>query len=30
MSIAPIQWDHWRSFIAVAEAGSLSTAARWG
>jgi DNA-binding transcriptional LysR family regulator len=23
-----IQWDHWRSFIAVAEAGSLSAAAR--
>ncbi|MCC5968994.1 MAG: LysR family transcriptional regulator [Pararhodobacter sp.] len=28
MSIAPIQWDHWRSFIAVAEQGSLSAAAR--
>ncbi|WP_209428047.1 LysR family transcriptional regulator [Pararhodobacter sp. SW119] len=28
MSIAPIQWDHWRSFIAVAEHGSLSAAAR--
>ena len=27
MSIPPIQWDHWRSFIAVAEAGSLSAAA---
>jgi len=28
MSNAPIQWDHWRSFIAVAEQGSLSAAAR--
>lgn len=28
MSIVPIQWDHWRSFIAVAEEGSLSGAAR--
>lgn len=28
MSITPIQWDHWRSFIAVAEAGSLSGGAR--
>jgi DNA-binding transcriptional LysR family regulator len=28
MSTAPIQWDHWRSFIAVAEQGSLSAAAR--
>ena len=28
MSTTPIQWDHWRSFIAVAEAGSLSAAAR--
>ncbi|MFN3954026.1 MAG: LysR family transcriptional regulator [Pararhodobacter sp.] len=28
MSIDPIQWDHWRSFIAVAERGSLSAAAR--
>jgi len=28
MSTPPIQWDHWRSFIAVAEAGSLSGAAR--
>ncbi|WP_135451228.1 MULTISPECIES: LysR family transcriptional regulator [Tabrizicola] len=24
----PVQWDHWRSFIAVAEEGSLSGAAR--
>ncbi|MCC5987872.1 MAG: LysR family transcriptional regulator [Pararhodobacter sp.] len=28
MSTAAIQWDHWRSFIAVAEQGSLSAAAR--
>lgn len=28
MSNIPIQWDHWRSFIAVAEEGSLSAAAR--
>lgn len=28
MSRLPIQWDHWRSFIAVAEVGSLSAAAR--
>ena len=28
MSTATIQWDHWRSFIAVAELGSLSAAAR--
>lgn len=28
MSTIPIQWDHWRSFIAVAEEGSLSAAAR--
>ena len=28
MSTASIQWDHWRSFIAVAEQGSLSAAAR--
>ena len=28
MSTVPIQWDHWRSFIAVAEEGSLSGAAR--
>lgn len=28
MSIASIQWDHWRSFVAVAEQGSLSAAAR--
>ena len=28
MGTAPIQWDHWRSFIAVAEGGSLSAAAR--
>lgn len=28
MSIASIQWDHWRSFIAVADEGSLSAAAR--
>ncbi len=28
MSTTPIQWNHWRSFIAVAEAGSLSGAAR--
>lgn len=28
MTITPIQWDHWRSFIAVAESGSLSGAAR--
>jgi len=28
MSIPPIHWDHWRSFIAVVEAGSLSGAAR--
>lgn len=28
MSTATIQWDHWRSFIAVAEQGSLSAAAR--
>lgn len=28
MSTPPIQWDHWRSFIAVAEEGSLSAAAR--
>lgn len=23
MRSVPIQWDHWRSFIAVAEEGSL-------
>ena len=28
MSNPPIHWDHWRSFVAVAEAGSLSGAAR--
>lgn len=28
MSASAIQWDHWRSFIAVAEQGSLSAAAR--
>lgn len=28
MRSVPIQWDHWRSFIAVAEEGSLSGAAR--
>ncbi|MDD7971002.1 LysR family transcriptional regulator [Roseinatronobacter alkalisoli] len=28
MNNIPIQWDHWRSFIAVAEQGSLSGAAR--
>lgn len=28
MNTAAIQWDHWRSFIAVAETGSLSGAAR--
>lgn len=28
MNTDPIHWDHWRSFIAVAERGSLSAAAR--
>lgn len=28
MSSVPIQWDHWRSFIAVVEERSLSRAAR--
>jgi len=28
MGTAPIHWDHWRSFVAVVEAGSLSGAAR--
>lgn len=28
MGNLPVQWDHWRSFIAVAEEGSLSGAAR--
>lgn len=28
MNNTPIHWDHWRSFIAVAEQGSLTAAAR--
>lgn len=28
MSTTQIQWDHWRSFIAVADQGNLSAAAR--
>lgn len=28
MNAPPIQWDHWRSFLAVAEEGSLSAAGR--
>ncbi|MFN7003858.1 MAG: LysR family transcriptional regulator [Roseinatronobacter sp.] len=28
MSNLPVQWDHWRSFVAAADEGSLSAAAR--